>query len=181
MKKGFIIIITVIFVLALLTGCGSSSSYKTGLGHVVSLNSSKNATADANGAVQVDVTMAAVTIDSKGVIQKVTIDVIQAKVDIDDSGKILTDLSAEIKSKVELGDEYGLIRQSKIGRNWDEQIAELEKWMIGKTIDQIQGIKTKKVDDSHPNVPDEPDLTSKVTITIQDYIAAVTEAVKNAT
>jgi len=41
-------------------------------------------------------------------------------------------------------------------------------------------MKVKKVDDSHPSVPDEPDLTSKVTISVQDYIAAVEEAVKNA-
>lgn len=180
MKKHIAIIVTVILTAALLAGCGSGGSYKTGLGQVVSIASSKDATADANGAVQVDVTMAAVTIDGEGRIQKVSIDVVQGKVDIDNGGKILTDKSVSMKSKVELGDEYGLIKQSKIGRNWYEQIAELEKWMIGKTIEEVQGIKLKKVDDSHPSVPDEPDLTSKVTITVQDYIAAVAEAVKNA-
>ncbi|HBN84813.1 MAG TPA: hypothetical protein DDZ89_13325 [Clostridiales bacterium] len=180
MKKTIAMIVTVILLAALLVGCGSGGAVKTGLGHVVSIGSSKDATADANGAAQVDVTMAAVTIDSEGRIQKVTIDVIQGKVEVDKEGKIVTDKSTEIKSKVEIGSDYGLIKQSKIGRNWDEQIVELEKWMIGKTIEEIQAIKLKKVDDNHPSVPDEPDLTSKVTITVQDYIAAVAEAVKNA-
>ena len=180
MKRHIAIIITVILVAALFTACGSGGSVKTGLGHVVSIASSKDATADANGAAQVDVTMAAVTIDSEGRIQKVTIDTIQGKVEVDKEGKVVTDKSIDIESKVELGSEYGMIARSSIGRNWDEQIVELEKWMIGKTIEEIQGIKLKNVDDSHPSVPDEPDLTSKVTISVQDYIAAVAEAVKNA-
>lgn len=180
MKKHIAIILTAIMATVLLTGCGSSSSLKTGLGHVVSISSSKDATSEAKGAAQVDVTMAAVSVDQQGRIQKVTIDTIQGKVEVDSNGKIVTDKSAEIKSKVEIGDAYGLIQQSGIGRNWHEQIAELEKWMIGKTIDEIQGMKVKKVNDSHTHVPDEPDLTSKVTITVENYIAAVAEAVKNA-
>ena len=38
----------------------------------------------------------------------------------------------------------------------------------------------KKVDDAHPSVPDVEDLKSKVTVSVQDYIAAVEEAFKNA-
>ena len=41
-------------------------------------------------------------------------------------------------------------------------------------------MKTKKVDDAHPSVPDVADLTSKVTVSVQDYMAAVEEACKNA-
>jgi len=81
---------------------------------------------------------------------------------------------------VELGKDYGMIKASSIGKEWFEQIADLEKWMVGKTIDEIKAMKVKKVDDSHPNVPDEPDLVSKVTVSVEGYIAAVEEAVKNA-
>ena len=73
-----------------------------------------------------------------------------------------------------------MIKASSIGKEWFEQIADLEKWMVGKTIDEIKAMKVKEVDDSHPNVPDEPDLVSKVTVSVEGYIAAVEEAVKNA-
>ena len=73
-----------------------------------------------------------------------------------------------------------MIKQSGIGREWYEQIAELEKWMIGKTVEQVNSMKVVKKDDEHPAVPDEADLKSKVTISVQDYQAAVTEAFENA-
>ena len=41
-------------------------------------------------------------------------------------------------------------------------------------------MKVVKKDDAHPAVPDEADLKSKVTISVQDYQAAVTEAFENA-
>ncbi len=180
MKKYFALICVVLMTTLLFSGCGSGGAVKTGLGHVVSLASSKDATPDADGTAQVNVTMAAVTVDAQGRIQKVTIDTIQGQVKFNATGKITTDKAADVKSKVELGSQYPMIAVSQIGRNWDEQILELEKWMIGKTIDQIKGMKVKEVDASHKNVPDEPDLLTKVTITVEDYIAAVEEAVKNA-
>jgi len=124
--------------------------------------------------------MAAVSIDSSGKIVSVTIDTAQTTISYNTQGKITEDLKAEQKTKVELGKDYGMIKRSSIGREWYEQIAELEKWMKGKTIDQIKAMKVKTVDESHQSVPDEPDLTSKVTISVEDYIAAVEEAVKNA-
>ncbi|HHW47571.1 MAG TPA: hypothetical protein GXX14_03015 [Clostridiaceae bacterium] len=164
----------------LLTGCGSSGGIKTGLGQTVSIAKSTDATADKDGVAQVDVVMAAVGVDSKGKIVSVTIDTAQTRVAFDAQGKIKSDLQEKPKTKVELGKDYGMIKQSSIGREWYEQIAELEKWMVGKTIDQVKAMKVKAVDENHPSVPDEPDLTSKVTISVEDYIAAVEEAVKNA-
>lgn len=182
MKKAITLILIAVMLLSftLLTGCSSAGEVKTGLGQNVSIAKSKDAAADADGAAQVDTIMAAVSVDSKGKIVKVTIDNAQTIVKFDAQGKIKTDLAEIPKTKVELGKDYGMIKNSKIGREWYEQIAELEKWMIGKTIDQIKNMKVKKVDDAHPSVPDEADLTSKVTISVEGYIAAVEEAVKNA-
>lgn len=183
MKKIIVLSLVAVMLLsfALLTGCsGSGGSIKTGLGQNVSIAKSTDAAADKDGAAQVDTIMAAVSVDSKGKIVKVKIDNAQIKVPFNAEGKIPADLTAEQKTKVELGAEYGMIKASKIGREWYEQIAELEKWMEGKTIDQIKNMKVKVVDESHQNVPDEADLTSKVTISVEGYIAAVEEAVKNA-
>ena len=182
MKKLIVVALFAIMVLSimLLSGCGSAGGVKTGLGHVVSISKSKDATAEGDGAAQVDTVMAAVSVDSKGKIISVTIDTAQTVVPFDAAGKIKADMGAEQKTKVELGADYGMIKQSSIGREWYEQIAELEKWMVGKTIDQVKAMKVKKADESHTNVPDEPDLTSKVTISVEDYIAAVEEAINNA-
>jgi len=185
MKK--IIVITIVVVtlaLILFTGCNggtaSTGNVKTGLGQVVSITKSVDATADKDGAAQVDTIMAAVSVDAQGKIVSVTIDNAQTKVLFDAQGKLKSDITQVQKTKVELGKDYGMIRGSGIGKEWFEQIAELEKWMTGKTIDQIKAMKVKKVDESHTNVPDEPDLTSKVTVSVEDYIAAVEEAVKKA-
>ena len=67
-----------------------------------------------------------------------------------------------------------------IYKNWYEQMAELEKWMVGKTIDEIKAMKVKQRDASHPAVPDVPELTSLVTVTVHEYLEAVAEAYKNA-
>ncbi len=175
MKK----LIVVTLVALLLAGCGSTA-VKTGLGHTISIAKSANATADKEGLAQVDTVMAAVTFDESGKILGVRIDNAQVKVNFDANGNITSNLSEKPQTKVELGDTYGMKKASKIGKEWYEQIAELEKWMVGKTVDQVKAMKTKKVDDSHPHVPDEADLTSKVTVSVEDYIFAVEEALKNA-
>lgn len=165
----------------LLAGCSSTASaptVKTGIGHTVSISKSKDAAADKNGAAQVDTVIASVTVDGNGKILGVKIDTAQTKVDVDAQGKIVSDKAAKGMTKIELGDKYGMKKVSKIQKEWFEQIAELEKWMTGKTIDQVKTMKVTKVDNK--TLPDEEDLKSKVTIGIEDYIFAVEEAVKNA-
>ena len=50
----------------------------------------------------------------------------------------------------------------------------------GKTVADIKSLKVKQRDASHPAVPDAPELTSTVTVTVGDYIAAVAESYANA-
>jgi len=160
-------------------GNGNSSEggiVKLGLGHLTSIAKSKSADGENGPTAQVDTVMAAVGFDKDGKVVSVKIDTAQTKVSFDKDGKLLSDPSEELKTKVELGDEYGMKKNSSIGKEWYEQIAELEKWMIGKTVDEIKNLKTKQVDDSHPAVPDDPELSSLVTISVQDYIAVVEEA-----
>jgi len=52
--------------------------------------------------------------------------------------------------------------------------------MVGKTVNQVTGLKVKQRDESHPAVPDVPELTSSVTITVHEYLAAIKEAYENA-
>ncbi len=165
MKK----ILALTLVAILLAGCGAAS-VKTGIGHNISIEKSADATAEAEGLAQVDTVMAAVTVDSSNKILGVVIDTAQTKVNFDTNGKITSDLTAEQKTKVELGYDYGM-KKAGSAREWFEQIAELEKWMVGKTIDKITAIK---------DASEDADLKSKVSITISAYQAVVAEAVANA-
>ncbi|HBD62997.1 MAG TPA: hypothetical protein DC038_01030 [Clostridiales bacterium] len=158
----------------------AGSIAKIGLGQNISIGKSKDATADATATAQADVTIAAVGFDADGKVASVTVDVAQTKVAFDKDMKVTSDRAAEVKSKKDLGPDYGMVKASSIGKEWFEQMEAFENWMIGKTAAEIAGLKVKERDESHKNVPDVPELTSSVTITVESYIAAVEEAWKNA-
>lgn len=187
MKKLFLSSLILTLAVTMLTGCGSSSKSssisKIGLGHVTSIAKSTDLGVDKDGkevlpAGQVDTVMVAAAFDKDGKVVKVTIDNAQAKVAYNKDLTLKTDTKAEQKTKVELGDAYGLAKSSQIKKEWYQQVAELEKWMIGKTVEEIKAMKVTKRDDAHPAVPDVAELKSSVTITVQDYIAALEEAYK---
>lgn len=158
------------------TAPAATGSLKTGLGVVTSISKSAPAEADKAGVGQVDSVIAAVTYDSNGVITKCVIDSAQTKVEFNDKGEIQTDLAAEIKTKNELGDAYDMKKSSKIKKEWFEQAQAFADWTIGKTLDEVKGLKVKKVNDDHPAVPDVPELTSTVSISVGDFIGAIEKA-----
>ncbi|HOL16988.1 MAG TPA: hypothetical protein PLY40_01735 [Bacillota bacterium] len=161
------------------------NAVKLGLGHNISIAKSKGYSKDeASGTetlplAQVDTVMAATAFDGDGKVAGVIIDTAQVKVNFDAEGQVTSDLSDHPKTKAELGPDYGMGRVSEIGKEWNEQIAELEKWMVGKTVEEIKALPVKQRDEAHPAVPDDPELSSLVTMTVQDYLAAVEEAFAN--
>lgn len=188
-------IVVLVLMLALLSGCAGTPATppapkapvvaKVGLGHLTSIARSTDLAKDADGNLkpptgQIDTVIVAAAFGADGKVLQAVIDTSQSKMVFDKDLKLATDVSVEGKTKVELKDGYGMKKVSTVGKEWYEQASALENWMVGKTVDQIKAMKTKKRDDSHPNVPDVPELTSLVTITVQDYIAAVEEAYKNA-
>ncbi len=124
---------------------------------------------------QVDSTIAAATFDQDGRIVDVMIDVAQVRVEFDEEMQLATDPAGEFLSKKELGDDYGMRRASPIEREWDEQIADLEAWMVGKTVDEVLAL-----DLLEDGAPDDPDLVTAVTITVTDYFSALEKAYENA-
>lgn len=191
MKRIISLVLVLILISATLVGCSKPEEIdlpvvetpgaagkivKLGLGQNISIANSKEAGADTNAQAQVDTTMAAVGFDADGKVVSVTVDVAQTKVKFDEDLKVSSDKEAKIKSKKELGPDYGMAGISGIKKEWFEQQAAFEEWMIGKTIDEITGLKVKEANPSHQNVPDVPELTSSVTITVETYIAAVREA-----
>lgn len=153
----------------------TTGSLKTGLAVISKTGSSKDVS-DKEGLAQVDSTIVAVTVDSEGKIVECIIDAAQTKVNFDATGKITTDLNAEQKTKDEQGSGYGMAKVSKIGKEWNEQTSALAKYVVGKTIDEVKGIKL--TDDGKAA---DADLSASVTVTISGYIEAIEKAVKNST
>lgn len=153
---------------------------KLGLGVSTSIKSSKSATAEAAGVGQVDSSIAIVALDSAGKIAAVAFDNIQSKVQFNADGTFKSDLTALTKTKVELKEEYGMAKSSKIGKEWYQQAEAFAEWCVGKTVAEVTGMQTKKVDDNHPQVPDVADLNSSVTINVGDLLTALEKAAANA-
>ncbi len=152
---------------------------KLGLGVVTSIARSRDAGDEVTAQAQADVTIAAVLFDEEGRVVSVTIDNAQNRIPFDEEMQLDRDVTVPGTTKAELGDEYGMRRVSEIEKEWDEQIAAFEEWMIGKTVDEIKGLPVKVVDEAHQHVPDIPELTTSVTITVESYIEAVENAYNN--
>lgn len=182
MKKtlSIFVVVTLLAAILVVPGCKPAQGpVKLGLGSVTSVAKSRDASAEVTASAQADTTVVAVVLDSKGKIIDVSIDTAQTTVGFDADMKVTSDKNAAIKSKKELGFAYNMVGRSEIGKEWHEQIAALEDWMIGKTVEEVKNMKVKERDASHPSVPDVPELTSSVTITVQDYIAALEKAADN--
>ncbi len=123
---------------------------------------------------QVDTTIAAATFDQDGRVVDVMFDVAQVRIRFDEELQLASDPTEPILSKRELGDDYGMRRASEIEREWDEQIADLEVWMVGKTLDEIFAL-----DRDEGGYPQDPDVVTVVTMTVSDYFAALEKAYEN--
>ena len=183
MKKTLSIVLVLVMALSLLAGCNQTPAptptpvpetptiVKVGLGHVISIAKSKDAATDVMAMGQADVTVAAVGFDKDGKILSVDIDVAQTKIKFDAAFAVTSDLAAEVKSKTDLGADYGMKETSGIKKEWFEQMASLEAWMIGKTVAQVKAMPLDK--DGYPT---DKDMIAAVTINVNGYIAAVEQA-----
>jgi uncharacterized protein YuzE len=180
MKRVMLVVLAIMLVSAIAVTAADAPIALIGLGHVISISSSKDATETATAVGQVDTVMAAVAFDINGKVVKVSIDNAQTKVNFDKAMKVSSDVAVAPQTKVEVKEGYGMAKVSTIKLEWYQQMANFEKWLIGKNINEIKALKVKARDASHTNVPDIPELTSLVTITVQDYIAAVSDAWNNA-
>lgn len=128
MKRMLALLLTLTLALGLLAGCGTTVvvavpaptpeaetptpspetppatvpggvPVKTGLALLTSVSSSKDATADADGLAQADITVVAVTVGDDGIIYDCVIDSIQSKLNFDTSGALLSDLTLTIPPK----------------------------------------------------------------------------------
>ena len=203
MKKLLSLVLVLVLAVTFVTGCGSTSTestasstaasseastapsttatepsaadaVKTGLAVISSVAKSADA-GEKDGLAQTDSVVVAVTVDKDGKIVKCAIDTAQTKINFSKEGKILSDLKAEYKSKQELGNEYGMKKASKIGKDWFEQANAFADYVLGKTVAEIKGIAVNE-----EGIPTDAELSTSVTVHITDYVTAIEKAVNNA-
>ena len=204
MKKTIALILTLTMLAALLAGCTGTTvvigectcpadshtaaptepakvetegALKTGLSVSVNIADSASATAEAAGAAKYDVTVAAVTVDDNGVIRACAIDSIPATVNFDTTGAITTDLTAAVQTKNELGEAYGMVAYGGAIAEWDEQVAAVAAYAVGKSVEEL---KNGDIDMTTGYAVDGSDLQSGATMNLFAYVYAIEAAVNNA-
>ena len=205
MKKKFLLMITVVLIMALLAGCAGTvvvvgectcptaggnvadtttmpvvgdgeTPLKTGLAVSTKISDSVSATADKDGAASYDITIAAVTVDENGVIRSCKVDSVPATISFNAAGQIVTDLSAVIDTKNEKGANYGMVAYGGAIAEWDAQVAALCNFAVGKTVEEL---KNGAVSESG-YAPEGTDLASSATIYLGGYVSVIEAAVNNA-
>lgn len=146
-----------------------------GLGVVASAEGT-DATADANGSAEIDITFVA-TAMSDGKVMAMATDVLQAEFTFDAAGVATTDTAAELLSKLEKGDNYGMAAygadlngDGKV-LEWYAQADAFNAACVGLTADEIAAL----VVDGY-GVEDVQ--TAGCTIGITDMVAAAVKAAK---
>ncbi len=148
---------------------------KTGLYISTTVAESKAAAGEEAGEAKYDVTMVAVLVDDKGVIQDCVIDGISTSVSFDAAGALKTNLKTAPKTKNELGADYGMVAVAYAKAEWNEQAAAFADYVVGKTVEEIKGIAVDA-----DTKPAEADLTASVTIKVGGFMSAIEQAVVNA-
>ena len=204
MKKTIALILTLTMLAALLAGCTGTTvvigecnceenssveateapaevvaegALKTGLSVSAKISESVSASEEAAGAAKYDVTVAAVTVDDNGVIRSCAIDSIPATVNFDTTGAITTDLTAAVQTKNELGEAYGMVAYGGAIAEWDEQVAAVAAYAVGKTVEEL---KNGDIDMTTGYAKDGSDLQSGATMNLFAYVYAIEAAVNNA-
>ena len=187
MKK----ILTTLCAVAMLAGCTAGGSKKSstntstkeetaatvmvGTGSVTNVVGKINEGYDKE--VKFDTTFASVVLEGN-VIKYVYFDVAQDKVTFDSAGHVTSD-NATSMSKKDLGDKYGMKDKSSIKKEWFEQVEALEKWAVGKTVEEVLNMPTTQKDEKHTVTADK-DLMTGCTISVTGFQQALDKAAKNA-
>ena len=151
----------------------SEGAVKTGF-YISAKLSGNNASDSEAGSVSYDITLVAVTVDNAGVITSCIIDSLPVSVTLDAGGKITSDLQAQILTKNELGENYGMKKASKIGKEWNEQVGALADYAVGKTVEEL---KNGAVTESGMAGAD---LASSASIYLGGFVSGIEGAVENA-
>lgn len=113
---------------------------------MVSVQSIKDATAEAAGTNGVDTTIVATALNKDKKVVVASSDVVQSKITFDAAGVTAVEVNSEIKSKKELGAGYGMAQYGAdlngdgTVKEWFEQGAAFDAALVGKTATEIAAL-----------------------------------------
>ena len=149
---------------------GAQAGDKLKLAAITGIDSSADATDDAAGNAQLDVTVTALTMNGD-TITSCVIDSVQAKVAFDQTGTITSDTSVAVSTKNQLGEQYGMVTWGNAIAEWDQQAASFAAYVTGKTAEEVAGIAVNE-----STKPADADLAASVTIAIGGFQALIQKA-----
>ena len=121
MKKGLILVVSLIMLMSVLfVGCGAQT-LKFGAGVYVTAPTVADATEDKDGSGKIDVTVAAVTVDAEGKIVSCALDTSSNTVNFTADGKAVA--KDEFKTKYEQGNDYNMVAYGGATKEWFEHRA----------------------------------------------------------
>lgn len=142
------------------------------LGTITGIGDSTTASAEKDGAAQLNVDVTALTMNGE-TITSCMIDSVQAKVAFDATGTITSDVTAPVATKNELGDNYGMVAWGGAKAEWNEQAASFAAYVTGKTADEVAGIAITEA-----TKPADADLAASVTISVIGFMNLIAKAAK---
>lgn len=159
----------------------SSGESETESGEEESESSAPAKPAFEGGSVNVNVVTASIAIDNDNIIKSLKLDKYDLSVAVDENGYLIGEISTDgVKSAKELAYDYGMKASSKLSLEWFEQVANFEKWAVGKTVSELLNMQTVYIDDERATVPNEPDLNVSVSISVGDFLKVIRLAAINA-
>ncbi len=128
------------------------------------MHSSKSATENKDGTVQLDCSYTAVTMRGDTV-SSIIIDGVQPKAAVSAEGKVTSDTTAKVQSKLEKGDAYGMKAASKLEKGeWYQQMEGFCAYVTGRTLAEVAGIAV-----SEDGKATDADVLATTTISIREF------------
>lgn len=180
-KKVLIIALVVVVVLAVVLAVvllGGEKEYKLGMGAVAGDHTN----------AQANLTIATVVLDADGKIVACRLDVAQNKYAVNEAKNGLVFYSGNdqkngLQTKKELGNKYGMA--GKVANvegsqklEWYKQAEAFEAWVVGKTVAEVEALKTKLAG-GHNIADDDALLNAGCTVDVVDFKNAVVAACKD--
>lgn len=169
MKRVFAIVLCLITVAALFSGCaGEPETLKFGSAVYVGAPAVTDATADKDGSGKLDVTVAAVTVDADGKIVACALDTASSTVGFTAAGKAVA--NTEFKTKYELGKDYNMVAYGGATKEWFEQADAFEALVAGKNLDEVKALVAEE------NKGNDEVVKAGCTILINEFVGAIEKA-----
>ena len=173
MKKLLTLALCILMVMSVVS-CGetntddTTATVKFGAGVYTGAPTVADASEDKDGTGKVDVTVAAITVDTDGKIVACAVDTASNTVKFTADGKAVANDS--FMTKYEQGADYNMVAYGGAAKEWFEQADAFETVVVGKTLDEVKAL----VADANKGTDEV--INAGCTIMIHEFVGAIEKA-----